>query len=146
MENERQPGYSAQQILGLLDGTIWDENGQPEQRATWAELRSSIERRGDVESEAMAAVIDLERALTAMVSPSLRHRRDHRTHKDAKAAALIISGRLLLDYDVSDFRAAFGKGNGFDPEKLMRKGAAWVSCYLSGKSVEEAERAFRRAK
>jgi len=142
---ERQPGYSAQQIIGLLDGVVWNEDGQPEARATWAELRSAIERRGDVESEAMAAVIDLERALVAMASPSLRHRRDHRTHREAKAAALIISGRMLLDYDVADFRAAFGRGSGFDPERLIRKGAAWIAAYLSGKSVEDAERAFRGA-
>lgn len=138
-----QPRYPRQQVEGLVNG-FYVESGVHFSQDSWAWMRSRVERYGEVESEEWVEVLDLERALRLLASPAIQDRRDLRTMRDAQMAAVLISARLMLGFDRYEMRAFAGRGR--DAEKLVRKGCAWLSAYLSGRSIDEAEKAFRKAR
>lgn len=102
------------------------------------ELRARIERTGNVESEAFAMVIDLERAISALQS----------RHPDAAAVVTCVA---FLDFDIGQLEQVFGTRRNW--ARLQNKAIAWMAAYLAGLPVvgedydtPSCERAYRRAR
>ncbi|MEX2439666.1 MAG: hypothetical protein WD739_07275 [Actinomycetota bacterium] len=106
-------------------------NGEWVDAPHWFHLRAYVERTGDLESEAITTVIDLERALTALQS---HHRK----------AAIVIISVATLDLSVQDLQDVFGGRTNW--HRLQTKGIAWMSAFLAGKPLEVCEHAYRRAR
>jgi hypothetical protein len=140
--------YSRSRIELLLDGGTYefrlgsDGRGmyvpnaidEMDPHLTWAGLRSSVEAAGRPDWEGALIVMDLERALHMM----------SRNHPDA---ATVVATRILNDLSDDEMDAALPAGRGrANWRRLRAKAAAWISAYLSGASIVECERAYRRAR
>lgn len=135
--------YGRDYISGLVWGEIWAEFG-PKEVPTWAQLRSSVEHHGNVDSDAWLTVMDIERELRLLATrPMVRDLRERGLIREAKQGAALLSCALLLDWDAQDFAAAFGRIPG---ERLVTKSIAWISARLNGGTLEEADQAFRKAR
>ncbi len=138
--------YDRRQIEGLITG-YWTDQAVTRvhfRADSWAQLRSRAETFGQVDEDGWVEVLDLERALGLLAAPLMQRRRGHEIERQARVAAALIATRLLLGWGEGEMRPLVRPGD--DPERLIRKGAAWIAAYLSGQSIEGAEAAFRRAR
>lgn len=136
--------YSRDFLAGLVWGEVVTDHGIQEV-ATWALLRSAVEKTGDVDSEAWMTVMDIERELRLLATrPIVRDLRERGLVREARQAAALLSCALLLDWDAQDFSATFGRG--LPGERLVTKALAWLSARLNGATLEQADAAFRRAR
>lgn len=117
--------YSWATVERLVEGGVSKGRHWIEVDGSWADLRSSIERTGDVESEAWLEVLDLENAISAL-------RGDH----PLSALAVIAH---LWGFDAGEVRGALRNYN-----SLTARGMAYLTAYLSGEDPEQAYRRPRR--
>lgn len=129
----RQTDYPRTLVESIVTGeAISRVTGRPIDVPHWMELRAFVERTGRLHDdfEAIAAVIDVERALAALQS----------AHPDAAAVVACV---LMLDMRVQDLAAVFGTRRNWG--RLLNKAIAWIAGYLSGWSFDECELAYRKA-
>ncbi len=110
---------------------------------TWGELRSELEREGELDRVEWAEVIDVERGLHAMAWPHLNGRREPLELREHQSASAAVALKMLLGWDNYEIRRVLRRGPEMSPDRLLRKACAWVSVYLSGGTFEEADDAFR---
>lgn len=121
--------YPRSTIDRLVEGLVWrkgisvKDDDYVEVEGCWAEIRSSIERTGDIESGAWLEVMDLENAIT-----SLRGE-----HPEAAATVWLILGGFSRE-DMHYIR-------NFDV--LLEKAKNYLAAYLSGEDPERAYRKYR---
>jgi hypothetical protein len=136
------PRYPRRVVGALLEGGFVGELPTGEtgwiETAHWLELRARVERDGDLESDEIATVIDLERAIAALQS----------RHPDAAAVVMCVA---FLDFDVGQLAETFGHRRNWP--RLLNKAIAWMAAYLAGLPVvgesssdPSCEHAYRRAK
>lgn len=120
--------YPRSTIDRLVEGLVW--KGPSERKGdwyevdgAWAEIRSSIERTGDIESSGWLEVMDLENAIA-----SLRGE-----HPDAAAVVWLRMG----GFDREEIRRILRA----NVEVLEEKAKNYLSAYLSG---DDPARAYRR--
>ncbi|GEM_PF-4688744 len=125
----RQRAYPPNTIERLIEGEIWiaDERwilASP----TWAEARSLIEHRGNVESEACVEMLDLERAISRLAS---RHR---------AAAALVIL--TLFGWSRDEISRVLDLHMPYD--RLLAKAKNYLQADLNGEDPEQAFKSTMR--
>jgi len=129
-------------ISALLEGGFYSPDSPDDdhwiETSHLLELRARVERAGDVESEAFATVIDLERAISALQA----------RHPDAAAVVTCVA---FLDFDARQLAEVFGPRRNW--ARLQNKAVAWMAAYLAGLPVigltydaASCERAYRRAR
>ena len=120
--------YPRSTLDRLVDGMVWKgiserKGSYVEVEGCWAEIRSSIERTGDLESGAWLEVMDLENAIA-----SLRGE-----HPEAAAVVTLV----LFGFQREDVRFI----RNFDV--LAEKAKNYLSAYLSGEDPERAYKSYR---
>jgi hypothetical protein len=134
---------------------VWDENGYDAARvedliSSWRRLRAHFEHQGWVEEDEWIAVLDIERMATALGNYRARNdpaeaptpderRRRRAASRDAAQAAEMIACRMLLGWTARDSRFPHRA------KLLERKAVAFGVRFLSGATLENADRAFEEA-
>ncbi len=122
-----QTAYPRRLIQTLLEnGTLaetFDGTWEWKDVEGWIELRAIVEKTGDVESEALATVIDIERGLVALQS---RH----------PEGALIVAATMMLDFTAADFVAVFGERHDSTWMRKYRRSIAFLAAWLSGLPID----------
>jgi hypothetical protein len=134
LEDPRYRRYPRRAIRILLEGgelTETPEGWEWRDLPSWAELRTYVERTGDVDAWIFATVIDLERAVGALLS----------YHPEA---AVVVAAVMLLDLDGRDLDRILGGRRNWS--KVQTRAIAWIASWLSGSSIEECEVAWKKAR
>jgi len=120
--------YSRKLLKTLLEnGVVPDDEATWRDVPGWIELRAIVEKTGDVESEALATVIDIERALVALQS----------RHPDG---ALVVAAVMLLDFTPHDFVEAFGERRDGRWLRLQTKSTAFMAAWLAGLPLDSVDK------
>lgn len=126
--------YSLAAIDRLIDGEVYDENAHVWREVTgyYYALRSRMETVGDVESDYVSEVLDMDRALDALrrVNPV--------------AAALVTLARD--GWTIDELEDTFGSKLKTDPGKLLDKSTCFLRAYLNGATHGQALAAYRRGR
>lgn len=127
-----QARYPRRRIRNLVEGEDLDpETWEITEVPNWMELRALVERSGDLEAETFATVIDIERALTALAS----------RHPEGAAVLAVV---MMLDFDAAQLAGVFGERRNW--ARIATKSMAFMSAWLSGRSIEDCEAAWRYAR
>lgn len=122
--------YTATVVEALVHGEVDGALG-PVDAPSWAELRSSVEHHGDMESEGFLEVMDFEMALRKLAQ----------AHPEA---AVVISALQMVGLHPDTLPTALGTHRNWG--RITQKGKAWLTSYLAGKEPPEWEIAYRRAR
>jgi hypothetical protein len=118
--------YSRSDITGLVHG-YRIVLGKKVEAPSWAQIRSVLEHRGEVDQRAFHEVMDLERAL------------EHLATRHPQAAAVTIL--RMWGFEGEDFQAVLPQKANW--RRLTRKSEAWIRAFLNGGDCEKAYRGVK---
>jgi len=140
--------FSRRAVERLVDGSVYewtrdstgrgtwvaDPDVHDDPHVTWAGLASAFEATGRPDWDGAVLVMDLERSL-------------HLLSRLHPAAATVVATRVLNDLSDDEMDEAMPSGKGqANWRRLRAKAVAWITAYLSGGSLADCERAYRRGR